>query len=277
MTGNEQTLITSFVQKRKLADTSMEEGSSEIIEERELNERRHKELLQTLADIGRRVTSIDTKFDTLERKVDFISEQYENQKTVCDNLLNQNTELKLENQSIRADISAIRHDLQVEIGKRDNLENQDRKYNLEFSGVPKKEDENPKQLVNKIMKAVGVNESIDTIDIAHRKMAGGIIARFKTRTVRDEVYGKRFALVGKSSRSLGFTEDFQLYINESLTFDRSQLMKFVRDEVKTFNLNLPKERKLKVKTLHGVIKVKEPDGFYKSIVHKDDLLPLVAR
>ena len=40
-----------------------------------------------------------------------------------------------------------------------------------------------------------------------------------------------------------------LYTNESLTFDRSVLMKVVRDKLRDFDKNLPKDDQMKAKIL----------------------------
>lgn len=74
---------------------------------------------------------------------------------------------------------------------------------------------------------------------------------------------------------MGFVEKNDLYINESLTFDRSVLMKIVRDEVKVYNQGKPKEQKLKVKTVGGYIKVTDKRGKYQRINSKDDLLAII--
>ena len=167
----------------------------------------------------------------------------------------------------------MRRDLEVESAKRDQLENQDRKYNLEISGVPITKDEDPKELVAKVMEVAGAMHGEDAIDIAHRKAAGGIIALFHSRSVRDEVYDRRFNLQGKSSLDLGknFTVKNDLYINESLTFDRSVLMKQVRDRLKEHNKNLPKDDRRKCKTAQGIIKVTDETGTYQKIFTKKNL------
>ena len=108
------------------------------------------------------------------------------------------------------------------------------------------------------------------IDMAHRKMAGGIIVRFHSRTVRNDVYDKRFNLQGKTSLDLGlgFTKKNDLYLNESLTFDRSVLLK-------VYNKDLPKDDKLKVKTQQGYIKVRDKSGDYQKINKIEDVKAII--
>ena len=67
-----------------------------------------------------------------------------------------------------------------EIRKRDDLETHSRRINQEFGGIPKVEGEDCKQLVAKVMVAAGSENMLEVIDVAHRKIAGGIIARFRS-------------------------------------------------------------------------------------------------
>ena len=282
MSASSQSLITStFIKttdsKRKIADTSMD-GSVEEAVEIDEGAKRHNELLELLKGIQGSVSNLTTRFDNLESRVNSITVKYEEQNTQINNLLHRNTALQAENVEIRAEINKLRRDLDIESSKRDQLENQDRKYNLEISGVPFRRDEEPKELVAKVMGVAGAGAYGEAdIDIAHRKMAGGIIVRFHSRTVRNDVYDKRFNLQGKTSLDLGlgFTEKNDLYLNESLTFDRSVLMKEVRDELKVYNKNLPKDDKLKVKTQQGYIKVRDKSGDYQKINKIEDVKAII--
>ena len=93
--------------------------------------------------------------------------------------------------------------------------------------MPKDIDEQrdmPRKYVLEIMKLMGSQNDDSAIDVAHRKMAGSIIAKFNMRSKRDEVYEKRFALKDISSIDLGFAVPAKgnpIYVNESLTFERS--------------------------------------------------------
>ena len=93
----------------------------------------------------------------------------------------------------------------------------------------------PRKYVLDIMKLMGSQNDDSAIDVAHRKMAGSIIARFNTRSQRDEVYKKRFALKDISSIDLGLAVPAKgnpIYVNESLTFERSKIMADVRKKLK---------------------------------------------
>ena len=104
-------------------------------------------------------------------------------------------------------------------------ENNSHKFNLEFPGIPKLDDETRKknqQYVQDIMKLIGSVNNVNAINMAHRKMSRAIIAWFKTRTQCDEVFDKRFSLKGITSLDLGFClpgKGNTIFINESLTFE----------------------------------------------------------
>ena len=120
----------------------------------------------------------------------------------------------------------------------------------------------------------GSESAADTVDVAHRKASGGMIVCFKHRTARDEVYAKRFGLQGKSSRDLGFLQPTRgnfIYINESLTFDRSVLMKKVRDCLADENEGKMKDENIKIRTRSGKIKVQDTNKNYKFVNNMDDL------
>ena len=87
-----------------------------------------------------------------------------------------------------------------------NLRTTTEKFNLEFGGIPERPHEDAKHLLGKLFHLAKAAQTSDDIDIAHRKKSGGLICHFKTRTARDEVFGKRFELHGKSSKDLGFSE-----------------------------------------------------------------------
>ena len=87
--------------------------------------------------------------------------------------------------------------------------------------------------------------------------------KFKSRCQRDEVYLKRFNLVGKTSLDLGFnlpTNGNLIYLNESLSFDRSKLMKEIRDKLRGMNDGRAKDMRIKAKSSGGVILVQTNRG-----------------
>ena len=183
-----------------------------------------------------------------------------------------------ENTDIKARVSKIEENLENvcitvkrEAVLRDENENNSRKINLEFSGVPKAEGETqemPTKYVEEIMKLIGSENGLNAIDVAHRKMSGAIIARFKTRTQRDEVYDKRFALKGITSLDLGFrlpTKGNNIFINESLTFERSKVMADIRRKLKIVNEGRGKDNILRSKSAGGRLRIMKENREYVAV------------
>ena len=108
-----------------------------------------------------------------------------------------------------------------------------------------------------VLQYISEEEGMISIDNAHCKMKSHMIVWFKDRESRNIVYGKRFQLTEKTSNELADLprrsegEGIDMYINESLTLNRSRLVKQIRDHLRQINRHLPKERKMKFKTAGG--------------------------
>ena len=244
-------------------------GSVEAVSEAPSNAQSSDEMLR---EILTTVRSMDKRIGVLEDGINFATSEIAE-------LRAENTELKAANAALTLKIDSMEERfeerlenlecaLEEESQKRDALEANSRLIHLEISGIPKSEGETwdkCKEHVASVMKLIGSENDKTAIDVAHRKMAGGIIARFKSREQRNEVYLKRFNLVGKTSLDLGFelpTKGNDIYINESLSFDRSKLMKDIRDKLKILNVGKGKDDRIKAKTQGGVIKVQNRSGLY---------------
>ena len=104
-------------------------------------------------------------------------------------------------------------------------------------------------------------------------MLGDIIAPFKTRTQRDEVYHKRFTLKGITSCDLGFrlpAKGNTIFINESLTFERSKLMAEVCRKLKYVNERRYNDSKLRSKSSGGGLRIMKENRVYVAITSLDD-------
>ena len=209
------------------------------------------------------------KLSSFEQSLSFVNAELEDQKRENAMLKKKNEEMEKRMTAMEEKMNGLEIDL-VEQGKmRDENEQNSRMVNLEISGVPQLEgetDDDCKELAGKVMALVGSKYSVDDVDDAHRKMAGGLIVRFMSRTVRKEVYEKRFELIGKKAKDLAPRfrrvdgKDDQLYINENLSYDRSKLMKFCREKLKPLNEGAAKDDRIKMKTVRGVIKVQNSSG-----------------
>ena len=147
-----------------------------------------------------------------------------------------------------------------EATKRDENEAVNRKLCLEINGIPQSPTETRddcKANVAKVMKLLGMPaDASNSIDDAHRKMGGGMIVKFNTRTDAQKLFALRFNLRGKTSAELdGYAHlpGNDLYINESLTIDRSRLRAQVSQKVKIFNQDREKDDRIKLSSSDGVV------------------------
>ena len=230
-----------------------------------------KEILNTVRRLDNRVEDMDRKIVNLEDGMNFASSEIAELKA-------ENAELKAQNAAMASRMDNMEtkmHELEIglvhESEMRDAAEANSRLIYLEISGIPKLEGETRqdcKNNVGKVMALMGSENGVEAVDVAHRKFAGGYIVKFKSRCQRDEVYSKRFNLTGKTSLDLGFinpTDGNPIYVNESLSFDRSKLMKEIRDRLKILNVGKNKDNRIKAKTENGVIKVHNRAGDYVKV------------
>ena len=154
---------------------------------------------------------------------------------------------------------------------RDDVDYNNRKYNLEMPGIPIVEKEDPSkpiQYCRKMMELVGATSSTEALDIAHRKFNGGIIMRFKTRAARDEVYDKRFNLKSVTSIDFGFAHPIKgnlIFLNESLSHDRSILMQQIRIKMKLINQERSKEDRFKMHSVNGRVRVMDQQKEWRTV------------
>ena len=230
-----------------------------------------RETLQIVKRMDTRVAAMDQKISSLEESVTFANLEIDDLKSENQKLKEVNAALIVRMDAMDERMNSLESALEHESKMRDALEANSRKINLELSGIPKSENETPadcKSHVGKVLTLMGSENGVECVDVAHRKRAGGIIIKFKTRDQRNEVFLKRFNLVGKTSLDLGFklpSKGNPIYVNESLTFDRSSLMKDIRDRLKIINEGKSKDDRVKAKTSSGVIKVQDRSGDFVPI------------
>ena len=217
---------------------------------------------------------------TIEQSLVFVHSELEAQKSETAQLRAENLEMKERIGALEAKVGTIEIDLKEESRKRDEAEQNSRMVNLEISGIPQLDgetDDDCKTIAADVMKLIGSEYGVADVDDAHRKMAGGLIVRFMSRTVRKEVLSKRFALAGKKAMDVaprfrkcaGSKND--LYINENLSYDRSKLMKICRDRIKPLNVGATtKEQRTKTKSTRGHVQVQKPDGNFAKIKNVTD-------
>ena len=129
--------------------------------------------------------------------------------------------------------------------KIDELEQYDRRQNLELQGVPEMPNEDVTQITMKLASSIGVDLDKEEISIAHRlpqkkrigktrssndKKHPTIIVRFVSRTKRNEIYARRFK--AKDVETFPVENMENLYINENLTQRRKRLFWLTKQKAK---------------------------------------------
>ena len=229
------------------------------------------------------VKSNQKQLVAFEQSLNFVHSELDTVKKENEQLKKKNAEMEGRMAAMDNRMSQLELDMAEESRKRDESEQNGRLINLEISGVPQLEgetEEDCKKIVGEIMKLVGSAYTQADVDVAHRKYAGGLICKLKSRSVRNEFYSKRFALQSKKAKDIAPRfegvdgSDSDLYLNENLSYDRSKLMKYVRDKVRPLNDGVPKDDRIKVKTERGIVKVQNSTGNYTKIKNFSDFTRL---
>lgn len=182
--------------------------------------------------IKKNVVKLTEEVAEIKKSATYISNEYDdNQKRL--NTLEESILSKDINQGILKTLEA----------KIDNLEQQARQCNLEISNVPERRDENLFTLLEDIGKKINSAIPRDEIVTVHRvphaatsERPKNIVAKFKTRALRDNVLSAFRLRKGLTSADLGILGvPRTVYVNEHLTLQKKQLLRETRDAAKKFN------------------------------------------
>ena len=124
--------------------------------------------------------------------------------------------------------------------KINQLEQYDRRQNLEFKGLAYQKNEDVSQLVINVAEKIGVKLQKADTSVAHRlptKPGRGkngpntVIARFVKRKVRNKIYYKRYLLKDLHDDKHDDSQK-RVYINENLTQKRKRLFWLAKQKIK---------------------------------------------
>ena len=102
-----------------------------------------------------------------------------------------NQKLEKENEIFNSKLKSLDRDLQLEVIKRDDLEQYGRRTCIEISGIPTLKSENTLNIVQSVANALNLASIMDEVDVIHRiskKEDAPIIVKFKTRSARDSFF-----------------------------------------------------------------------------------------
>ena len=170
--------------------------------------------------------------------------------------------------SLTRDVNMLRSQLSAEVVKRDSLEQQGRRWQVEISGLKHYEEEQAccKSIVTKIATLMrDVPLELSDVDVAHRTYnKKNIIVQFSNRTARDRFFAGRFSLknIGPDQVDANYQGEGldYIFINEVLSFDRRALLY----KVKTFC------------KAHGISGVRVEKGLIK-VIDKDEQINATFR
>ena len=181
-----------------------------------------------LAEVKREYESTKNELENCKAEIITVNNKHKQMEDICDELVER--------------VKILEEKLVEETMNRSHAENNNRKMNVEITGIPILNNENCKEIVSRIGRAMGINNiAAEDVDVAHRLyQAQGdtipkLIARFKSRTDRESFYERRFQLKDITIKDLGYesTADTErlynrIYINESLSKYTKQLFRKCR-------------------------------------------------
>ncbi|XP_077969881.1 uncharacterized protein LOC144424424 [Styela clava] len=156
---------------------------------------------------------------------DFISADFEIQKSHLNDLHKKVEELSASNNALKALVSALQNRFDKDL---EDLAQYVRRENIEFHGIPYKEGEKTDEIIIKIGKLLNINVERLDISVSHRLLRRDkskippIIVRFTNRNKRNEFIDKKRST--SSIASFGIPGMKSLYINENLTDYRNNLL-----------------------------------------------------
>ena len=154
-------------------------------------------------------------------------------------LKNQFKELKEENDIAQSEIVNLKARIGELEDMQDEMQQYQRKYNLEICGIPESEDENLKDVIEAIATEVDVEIDSTDIDIVHRLPSKfrprPIIVKFSAYDDKKELYESRWKLRRYKGSNEILNGATKVYINENLTTERKRLFAEARKRAKQYN------------------------------------------
>ncbi|XP_026737514.1 uncharacterized protein LOC113500817 [Trichoplusia ni] len=211
------------------------------------------------------ITDLIQEVDGAKTSTQYISDQYDDYAKRLS---------RIEKQPL--DNSAIKN-LESKI---DNLEQHARQCNIEIANMPEKRGENLVMLLEDIGKNIDLTIPRDEIVSIHRvphaavlanDRPKNVIAKLKTRSLRDNILSAFRLKKGLSSTQLGISGPTRvIYVNEHLTLQKKLLLRETREEAKKHGFKY-------VWVRHATILVKKTDTCAAlAIKSSNDLLKMKA-
>lgn len=201
----------------------------------EMREESKKQIKDLETDLGRSVELCHVDISELTKKIDFQSEVIKKYEQSFE-------KVTLENKILSKKVNELE-------SRVDELEQYSRSNSLEINGIPESSTESVIEIVKTVSSKLGVQIDNKDIDACHRLGVKkndeeikhrGIVVRFTTRVIKEDVLQKRRVKRNFNTKDIGFSDRPAevVYINESLSSARRQVLnaarKLKRDKLVAF-------------------------------------------
>lgn len=180
-----------------------------------------KEMRSDIKSISESQNDLSVKFDVLQQDLAMLKKS--------------NEALQSENNDLRAAYVALQDKCAQNDMYLDDLDQYMRRDSLVISGIPTASDESTNSIIIKLAGLLGIVIQQEDISVSHRlqqrrdNVTPNIIVKFTRRVIRDKLFNQRKkAIACVNIEDFGFatsTRKVPIYINESLTPNRSKLHK----------------------------------------------------
>lgn len=199
--------------------------------------------------IYRKISAIELNTERIMKENENMRKEFGEMKEACEFQAKAVLELKEANKKLSSELKQQTQEtdklklnlsiLYARINKQDerldDINQYQRKYNLEIQGIPEKEDEDLKDIITDLADELDVEIDSGDIDIVHRQRSKTvpkpILVKFKCYDDKKSLYDARWKLKNyKGSARMNGAD--KIYINEHLTPERKQLYAETRKQAK---------------------------------------------
>ena len=178
---------------------------------------------------------------TIEISKQFLSDQYDRNKHLSENLIKKSSQADKELQELRAYLKKLDHYVKQEKIARIEQAQYLRRNMVEISGIPRMADEKPVALITK-MAQIAKFENFDasSIDVAHHistKDEVPIIVLFTNRTAREDFYSQKRKLSAINVNQIMYEEEEGKYPDPEEQRDSSTFA-FLNESLTNMDLGL---------------------------------------
>ena len=232
------------------------------------HEESESEQTPTLSMIYKLLTEMKTQMKKDSEEMASIKKGQKEVKEAIESLREEKEELKRQNTQLQEEVKILNNKIEKLDEIQDNLNQYQRKHNLELHGIPEKDDEDLENVVEELAKELGIDDiDYNDIDIVHRlhsrKTPRPIIVKFKSYDDKKNLYQARYKLKKwKNPNEEKLNGATRIYINENLTPARKQLFNEVRKRAK-------QHRWYSVFTIDGKIFIKREKGQKNAKITKE--------